>query len=181
MAYHFLAVYIDPALLSVKRALDELKLLKPSHEEVESRLHAIPCCYEMGEDLASTAERLGLSTEEVIKLHTQTVFTIYAIGFSPGFPYLGWLPKELQGVSRRNEPRIRVPVGSVAIVGKQSAIYPQATPGGWALIGRTPLEIVNVQQGFFPMRIGDRVQFQRIDHEGFDQLLGGQLSGKSVG
>jgi inhibitor of KinA len=155
--------------------MKELKSIKPLAEKVQPRLHRIPCCYEMGLDLAAVAETLKLAEERVIELHMSTLFTVYAIGFSPGFPYLGWLPKELQGIARRAEPRLQVPTGSVGIVGKQSAIYPQATPGGWALIGRTPLELVNVSDSYFPLQVGDHVRFERIDEIMFRQLQGRRL------
>ena len=84
-------------------------------------------------------EHTGLSADDVIRLHTATEFTVYAIGFVPGFPYMGYLPAELCGVRRLPSPRVRVEPGSVGITGRQTAIYPQASPGGWNLIGRTPL------------------------------------------
>jgi inhibitor of KinA len=135
--------------------------------EASSKLHTIPCCYELGEDLEMVAKQLELKVEQVIELHCETTFTIYAIGFSPGFPYLGWLPKKLQGIARRKEPRLKVPAGSVALVGKQSCVYPQSTPGGWALIGRTPMKLVDVQAGYFPLAVGDQVRFERMTEEAY--------------
>jgi KipI family sensor histidine kinase inhibitor len=162
VAYHSLAVHLDPAITKVTTLMEEVTKLKLKQVEIESKLHVIPCCYELGEDLPMVAEELKLTTDEVIALHTETIFTVYAIGFSPGFPYLGWLPKKLQGITRRAEPRLKVPPGSVAIVGKQSAIYPQETPGGWALIGRTPQKMVDVEAGYFPLKVGDQVRFEKV-------------------
>jgi inhibitor of KinA len=90
----------------------------------------------------------------------------------PGFPYLGYLPAELCGVGRLPSPRTRVEPGSVGLTGRQTGIYPLPRPGGWNLIGRTPLTIVDVAAGFFPLRVGDRVQFARIDEKRFAELEG---------
>ena len=118
---------------------------------------------------------LHLSADDVIRLHTAKEFAVYAVGFVPGFPYLGYLPPELSGVGRLPSPRVRVEPRSVAITGRQTAIYPQASPGGWNLIGRTPLVIVDVQDGFFPLRVGDRVRFARIDETRYRELEGERL------
>jgi len=172
VAYHTLAVYLDLERTNIAQIMKELKSISPSREKIQTRLHRIPCCYEMGPDLSEAAKKLKLVEERMIELHAATIFTVYAIGFSPGFPYLGWLPKELQGLARRAEPRLQVPPGSVGIVGKQSAIYPHATPGGWPLIGRTPLELVNVSDEYFPLQVGDQVRFERIDETMFRHLQG---------
>lgn len=167
VAYQTLAIHLDTTQESLSVWLPRLASLKPTALEQNPQLHTIPCCYELGEDLESVAKQLSISPDKVVELHTSTVFTIYAIGFSPGFPYLGWLPKELQGIARRSEPRLRVPAGSVAMVGRQSAIYPQSTPGGWALIGRTPQEMVDVAAGYFPLSVGDQVKFTAISPNEF--------------
>jgi inhibitor of KinA len=175
VAYHTLAVYLDLGKTGVAQIMTGLKSIKPTTEKLPSKLHRIPCCYEMGPDLSDVAATLKIPQERVIELHAATIFTIYAIGFSPGFPYLGWLPKDLQGLARRVEPRLQVPPGSIGIVGKQSAIYPHATPGGWTLIGRTPLDLVNVNDQYFPLQVGDQIRFERIDETMFRQLQGQRL------
>ena len=91
---------------------------------------------EDGPDLRSVAERTGLDEQAVVDLHTGTVYRVFLLGFVPGFAYLGTLPEAL-ALPRRSEPRTRVPAGSVAIAGRQTAVYPFSTPGGWHLIGRT--------------------------------------------
>lgn len=163
VAYHSVAVHVDSSTLRVSELLPRLGSLKVKKVDVTGKLHTIPCCYELGEDLEMVARQLNLSTDEVIALHLETTFTVYAIGFSPGFPYLGWLPKELQGIARRQEPRLRVPPGSIGIVGKQSCIYPHPTPGGWALIGRTPMKVVDIPSGTFLLAVGDQVKFERVE------------------
>ena len=135
----------------------------------------IPCCYERQLDLAHVAEHTGLKEEEVIRLHLETEYTVYAIGFCPGFPYLGYLPRALCGVPRLATPRVRVDAGSVGLTGRQTGIYTEPRPGGWNLIGRTPLELVNLADGYFPLRTGDRVRFRRVDETEFKNLLGQRL------
>ena len=137
---------------------------------------SIPVCYEMGPDLSDAANRLDLSTDAVVALHSGTVYTVHAIGFVPGFPYLGYLPEALRGVPRLATPRTRVEPGSVGITGRQTGIYPLARPGGWPLIGRTPLTIIDVADGFFPLCVGDRISFTRIDDAAYHQLQGERLS-----
>lgn len=135
----------------------------------------IPVCYEMGPDLEEVARMLGCSVRDVVKAHTSTAYDCLAIGFCPGFPYLGPLPEAIAGLPRRATPRVRVDPGSVAITGDQTAIYPAATPGGWHLIGLTPLEIVNEAEDYFPIRTGDRVRFESIPAEEFSARMGQRL------
>ncbi len=142
---------------------------------VPGRLHIIPCCYELALDLERVAAHAGLSPEDVIQLHTATTYTVYAIGFCPGFPYLGYLPDALCGVPRLVSPRLRVEEGSVGLTGRQTGIYTEPRPGGWNLVGRTPLKLVDVAEGYFPLRTGDRVQFQRIDLPTFHRQHGQRL------
>ena len=125
--------------------------------------------------MARVCEHTGLSADDVIRLHTATAYTVYAVGFVPGFPYLGYLPPELAGVPRLASPRLRVEPGSVGLTGRQTGLYPLARPGGWNLIGRTPAVIVDVAAGFFPLRVGDTVRFERIDERRFRELEGERL------
>jgi KipI family sensor histidine kinase inhibitor len=130
----------------------------------KGRLIEIPVCYggEMGPDLDAVAAHASLTSDEVVRLYSKATYTVGAIGFTPGFPYLRGLPAKLH-TPRRATPRTRVPAGSVAIGGAQTGIYSCATPGGWNLIGRTP------QPLFFPeknpptlLQVGDRVRFRRV-------------------
>ena len=111
----------------------------------------IPVLYD-GADLHVVAARLGLSSAEVIAMHSSVEYDVFAVGFLPGFPYAGYLPPALAGLPRRDSPRLNVPAGSVAIVGRQTAIYPRRSPGGWHLLGTTPLCIADVEAGLFPDR-----------------------------
>ena len=96
-------------------------------------------------------------------------------GFCPGFPYLGYLPDELCGVPRLASPRVRVEPGSVGLTGRQTGLYPLARPGGWNLIGRTPLTVVDVAAGYFPIRPGDRVRFRPVARAEYNTLAGERL------
>ena len=158
----------------VHKLLDTLDTGTTS-KSMTGSLHHIPCCYEMQLDLKRVAEHTGLTEEEVIRMHADHDYSIYAIGFAPGFPYLGYLPPELCGVPRLPSPRLRVEPGSVGLTGKETGIYRGVRPGGWNLIGRTPLLLVDAQDGYFPLRVGDRVRFQRIDEAEFGKLLGERL------
>ncbi|WP_410016056.1 5-oxoprolinase subunit PxpB [Sodalis sp. C49] len=128
-------------------ALDAIERLQMWWEESdaitpEAREVEIPVVYggESGPDLAWVAEQTGLSPRQVVERHAGAAYIVYFLGFQPGFPYLGELP-EILAVPRRAEPRLSVPAGSVGIGGKQTGVYPLATPGGWQIIGRTPLKL----------------------------------------
>ena len=136
----------------------------PRLEKFSSRLVEVPVCYEgdFGPDLVLVAKQAGLTPAEVIKRHGKPEYLVYLVGFAPGFPYLGGLPKELE-TPRHAKPRMVVPPGSVGIGGAQTGIYPSATPGGWNLIGRTPLKLFRPDE--LPpvlLRAGDRVKFRAI-------------------
>jgi inhibitor of KinA len=133
----------------------------------------------MGPDLERVSELTSLATERVIELHLSVEYTVYAVGFVPGFPYLGYLPEGIAGTPRLASPRLRVEPGSVGLAGRQTGLYPLARPGGWNLIGRTPLVVVDVADGFFPIRVGDRVRFERIDTDRFAVLEGTRLASRA--
>jgi inhibitor of KinA len=177
-AYTSVAVYFDLDQMRFADVADRLRVLTDS-SETESicpgQLHQIPCCYDLGLDLKRVADKTGLSTAEVIRRHAAVPYTVYAIGFCPGFPYLGYLPPELCGVPRLPTPRLKVEAGSVGLTGRQTGIYTEERPGGWNLIGRTPLELVNVADGYFPLRTGDRVQFVPIGKAEFKKRRGARL------
>jgi inhibitor of KinA len=174
-AYTTVAAFFDPDQVNYVAALAALRGLEAAAADAPGRLHEIPCCYEMHLDLERVARHTGLSAEEVIRLHTSAEYTVYAIGFCPGFPYLGYLPAALSGVPRLEAPRLRVEAGSVGLTGRQTGVYTEARPGGWNLIGRTPLALVDVADGYFPLRTGDRVRFVRIDEADFSRLRGQRL------
>ena len=170
----FNADRIAPA--AVKRWLHALPKSGATSNIVMGKLVTIPVCYEMGPDLNRVAEQTKQTPADVIKLHTSSDYTVYAIGFVPGFPYLGYLPRELSGVPRLPSPRVRVEPGSVGLTGRQTGIYPLARPGGWNLIGRTPTTIVDFETSYFPLRVGDKVRFRRIDASEYEQSHGSKIS-----
>ena len=149
-----------------ERALDAIEQLQRWWEESEalepeSRFIEIPVVYggAAGPDLPVVAEHSRLSARQVVELHASTEYVVWFLGFQPGFPYLGGLPETLH-TPRRAEPRLSVPAGSVGIGGEQTGIYPLATPGGWQLIGQTPLALFNPDNNDpVLLRPGDRVRF----------------------
>ncbi len=163
LAYGVAAVFADPWLVELGDLERRLRDITPVSEAVaDSRLFAIPVLYD-GPDLEEVARLRALSVEEVITIHSQAEYRVQAMGFRPGFPYAGDLDARLGGLPRRESPRPRVGRGSVAIVGHQTAVYPDESPGGWHLIGRTPCRIVDLPANHFPIRVGDRLRFVPID------------------
>jgi inhibitor of KinA len=175
-AYASVGVFFDPELIGLAGVRAALGGLRPAAGVTSAgRTHVIPCCYEMQLDLDRVAGHTGLTEDQVVERHTAHEYTVYAVGFCPGFPYLGYLPSGLTGVPRLPSPRLRVEPGSVGLTGRQTGVYPLARPGGWNLIGRTPLELVNVADGYFPLAVGDRVRFRRIDVREYEYLTGERL------
>ena len=178
-AYASVGVFFDADRVGIDEVTAWLRTvgMNPTARKDESpgRAHVIPVCYEMQLDLGRVAEATGLTADEVIRLHAGTEYTVYAVGFVPGFPYLGYLPDRLCGVGRLPSPRVRVEPGSVGLTGRQTGIYPLPRPGGWNLIGRTPAVLVDVADGYFPLRVGDRVRFERIDEAEFRRWDGERL------
>jgi KipI family sensor histidine kinase inhibitor len=133
----------------------------------------VPVCYggEQGPDLPEVATRTKLTEAEVIRLHTKASYRVAAVGFSPGFPYLLGLPERL-ATPRRETPRLSVPAGSVGIGGSQTGVYPTATPGGWSIIGRTPLRLFRPENETAPtlLKAGDTVKFVSITESRATQL-----------
>lgn len=142
---------------------------------VEPKIVQIPVCYDLGPDLKASAQILRMEAEDLISLHLGTEYRCYAVGFSPGFPYLGYLDDRIATLPRLPSPRLRVEPGAVGITGRQTAIYPSATPGGWNLIGRCPLRLVDVADNYFPIQAGDIVRFTRIDEREFSMQEGERL------
>lgn len=178
-AYSSVAVFFDAKQMNYASTSAVLRQVAAdvslTAAPVVGRKHEIPCCYELALDLQRVVEHTGVSRDEVIRLHSETVYTVYAIGFCPGFPYLGYLPHVLCGAPRLSSPRVRVKAGSVGLTGRQTGIYTEPRPGGWNIIGRTPLELVNVADSYFPLDTGDRVCFKRIDEPEYRRLQGQRL------
>lgn len=139
----------------------------------KSSTRKIPVCYEsdFGLDLKEVSEKTGLSISEIIKRHTHPIYTVYFIGFLPGFPYLGGMDSSLF-CRRKSNPRSKINSGAVGIAGSQTGIYPSSSPGGWQIIGRTPLSLFNSHKTDTPCVLspGDSLQFESITKEEFDNL-----------
>jgi KipI family sensor histidine kinase inhibitor len=174
-AYRNLAILYDPLVTSpdqLKRTLDNLENRLQEVRIPDPRTVEIPVCYsgEFGPDIGIVAEHNHLSAEEVIAMHSGTVYPIYMIGFAPGFCYLGGLDKRLH-TPRRKTPRTLLPTGSVGIAEAQTGMYPQDSPGGWQIIGRTPLRLFAPERkNPFLYESGDRIRFVSISEEDFYQI-----------
>ena len=163
---HYDLTRTDHLLLAERlQPLLERWLAEPSVIQA-GRLHEVPICYD-GADLADVALQCRLSVAQVIELHAALEYRVGAIGFAPGFAYLGELDARLV-LPRRATPRTAVPAGSLAIAERQTAIYPHSSPGGWHLLGRCPWPLFDVTQSPpCPFALGDRVRFRVIDERAF--------------
>ena len=185
-AYATLAVHYDPAAVAAlhpgesprntvgvwaRRRLRDA----PVGSAENSPIVEIPVCYggEHGPDLTHVAERAGLGADEAAALHASGSYRVAMLGFMPGFPYLLGLPRRL-ATPRRDSPRVEVPAGSVGIAGAQTGVYPLDSPGGWQLIGRTPLRLFDASaEPPTLLSPGDRVRFRPIDAEEYEGLRAG--------
>jgi KipI family sensor histidine kinase inhibitor len=173
--YRSVTIHFDPLQWSSAALTKKLKtLLRPELGQAEPQgiLHEIPVLYggEWGPDLEEVATFAGLQPAEAIALHVSVPYRVYMLGFSPGFPYLGLVPEQL-AMPRRATPRTKVPAGSVGIADRQTGIYPTTTPGGWQLIGRTPIALYRkTRTNPFLLKPGDSVRFKPITQNEFDQL-----------
>jgi len=135
----------------------------------------VPVRYELGVDLEQVANDLGISAQQLINIHSSVQYTCFAIGFCPGFAYLGPLPEALQGIPRLSSPRTRTEPGALGMTGSQTAVYPLPRPGGWPIIGMTPLTLVDVAADYFPIAVGDTIRFEAITAAEYESLKGRRL------
>ena len=159
---------IDDTIQAIENSLD----MGQNYERPQTRLVEIPVLYgdNYGMDIQRVAQFSGLNEKEIIQQHQSGNYLVYFLGFSPGFPYIGGMDIELT-TPRLQTPRKRVPQGSVAIAGRQTGIYPFSSPGGWNLIGRTPLEIFNLSSPQNSLiQMGDKVQFKSISKDEYKRL-----------
>lgn len=172
-AFESITVYYNPILISYNRLSAQVSeiCMTPSTEQSTSSKEIIllPTCYD-GEDLEIVARKNGLSTEEVISIHNSVDYLVYMIGFLPGFPYLKGLPAVLS-TPRLANPRLKVPKGAVGIGGDQTGVYPLESPGGWNLIGRTPIPLFDPEkQNPFLLKAGDYLRFTPISSEEYWEI-----------
>lgn len=174
-AFATLAIYYDPLQTSASELTEQIRNLiaiKVNEIQERPRIVEIPVCYgsDFGPDLDFVAKQAKLAPEEVIEIHSSADYLVHMIGFAPGFPYLGGMSPKI-AAPRRSSPRLKVPAGSVGIAGEQTGIYPLETPGGWQIIGRTPLALFRPEQD--PptlLQAGDIVRFRTITPEEFREL-----------
>jgi KipI family sensor histidine kinase inhibitor len=172
--YRSLLVLYNPLILPVDELKKRLIRLEEELKQTsfpDPKLTKIPVLYggAYGPDLEGVARHLQISPEEVVRLHCSKPYFIYMIGFMPGFPYMGELPDTLI-TPRLKTPRLSVPAGSVAIAQKQTGIYPMESPGGWQIIGRTPIKLFDPEKD--PpalLQMGDLVQFYPISEKEFKE------------
>lgn len=183
VGYNSLIVYYDFISLPLKKLLLNIEevIKKSSNDASKNLLHTttieIPVYYgtDAGWDLANVAQQTKLTNEEVIQLHSKTSYRAYTLGFTPGFCYLATLPQKLQ-LPRLSTPRTRVPKGAVAIAGQQTAVYPDPSPGGWHILGQTPITMYTNDGDTFnsTLNVGDKVKFVAISKQEFISL-GGEI------
>ena len=170
--YRSVAVYFDPLRTAYDQLVDRIgqELRHPSPDPSAARPPLrIPVCYggDLGPDLPEVAAFAHVSEAEVVKRHAAATYRVFMLGFVAGFAYMGTVDASI-AIPRRPTPRVRVPLGSVGIAGVQTGIYPAETPGGWQLIGRTPVKPFDANRAEpFLMQAGDHVQFFPISREEF--------------
>ncbi len=162
--YGNLTVFTQDASIDPEPLIARIEALPPSEQAGTFYRYHLPVIYggEMGPDLVTVADHCRMTPEEVIRLHSETTYSVYLIGFQPGFPYLGGLVDKLH-TPRRQPPRTVVPAGAIGIGGEQTGVYPFASPGGWQLIGGTDARLFDGSPLLSP---GDEVRFLPVDRFG---------------
>lgn len=168
--YRSLMIFYDPFIWKYANLIISLKKIEMNLSSLKlpnPKITLIPVVYggEFGPDLTFVCENADLSREEVIKIHTGKEYLIYMLGFTPGFPYLGGMDERI-ATPRLQNPRSKIPAGSVGIAGSQTGVYPIESPGGWQLIGRTPVKLYDpLREKPVLLMAGDYVQFYEISAE----------------
>lgn len=174
--YRSLLVYYDPLQWSYQKLVQRLQELEGELNSLQlpqPKVTLLPVLYggEYGPDLPFVCENTGLTPEEVIDIHTSRDYLIYMIGFTPGFPYLGGMDERI-ATPRLQNPRTKIPAGSVGIAGSQTGVYPIESPGGWQLIGRTPVKLYDPHRATpVLLAAGDYVRFYSINETEYQEIL----------
>jgi KipI family sensor histidine kinase inhibitor len=173
--YRSLMIHYDPLIIEYEELISILKWIEENIKNVElysPEIIEIPVLYggQYGPDIENVAMHNKLTVEEVIKIHTSAEYLIYMLGFTPGFPYLGGMDKRI-ATPRLHSPRTKIPAGSVGIAGEQTGIYPVQSPGGWQLIGSTPIELFNPDiENPILLKSGNYIVFKSIDEEEYMKI-----------
>ncbi len=172
--YRSLMVFYNPKKISYVRLVSTVKSLgyKDKDEAESKRTLIVPCCYDdsFGPDLSDMSTELGLSREEIVKIHSAEKYKIYMMGFLPGFVYLGGLDKRIN-IPRLKTPRTKIPARSVGIGGAQTGVYPVDSPGGWRLIGSTPLDFYDIKREHpILCEAGEYIRFKPIFRDEYDDI-----------
>ncbi len=175
-SYRALLIQYDPLLCSFERLMVEVEKVFENlgDETTDEKVLEVPVCYDrdFGLDIEEVAYLNGLKVEDVIEIHTSSIYQVFMLGFTPGFCYLGKLDPRLW-TPRKKEPRKKVPPGSVGIADKQTGIYSIESPGGWQIIGRTPLRLFDPERNPpFLLKAGNRVRFRAIGRKEFESFSG---------
>lgn len=180
--YTAVSIYYDPSLISYDSLESRMKSLYEKSSQIElppAEVITIPVCYggEYGPDLEVVAEHNGLTVEEVISIHTSTDYLIYMMGFAPGFPYLGGMSEKI-ATPRLASPRMKIPAGSTGIAGSQTGIYPMESPGGWQIIGRTPVKLYDPNRNphILP-KAGNYIRFSQVSEKEYADIKRGITEG----
>lgn len=184
--YRSCMIHYDPGIVSYAALTRQLEGVLDRLDSITippSDVLEVPVLYggeEMGPDLAFVAEHAGLSEQEVVDIHTSTEYLIYMLGFTPGFTYLGGMSAKLE-TPRLKQPRVKIPAGSVGIAGRQTGVYPIDSPGGWQLIGRTPVKMYdpNRETPILP-KAGQYIRFRAIDRAEYDDIAAAAEAGSYV-
>ncbi len=174
-AFCSLLINYDPRVISygeMRRRMEKILSVEIAAGDRKKKIYEIPVCYggELGPDLATIAGHAGLTEQEVIDIHSSTDYLIYMLGFLPGFTYLGGLDARIH-TPRLANPRIRIPAGSVGIGGSQTGIYPMDSPGGWQLMGMTPVKTYDPEREIpILVEAGDYIRFVPIDRDEYERI-----------
>jgi|TARA_B110000881_G_C18537973_1_gene496874 inhibitor of KinA len=172
-SYNKLIISFDPTITNTKNILDFLNSVDFSklNSALDRKEWTVPICYDFEIDLTYISKKLKIDRNDIIKIHSKTTFYIYMIGFVPGHPFMGDLDPKLY-LNRLETPRVKVPAGSVGIVEKFCNIYPYESPGGWNIIGRTPIKLFNNKNESQPCLLspGDKIKFKSISKEEFNNF-----------
>ncbi|MCG7338559.1 5-oxoprolinase subunit PxpB [Staphylococcus sp. ACRSN] len=176
-SYRAIMLYVDTYISTLNEVLNDLclenlDLSSIDESQLKHKTIHLPVLYggEYGQDIEEVAAYNDLTTDDVVKIHSSNKYLIYMLGFMPGFPFLGGLDAKLH-TPRRKEPRTKIEAGSVGIANNQTGLYPKQSPGGWQIIGRTPINVFDINRE--PMCLyeaGDAIQFYSIDLETYNQI-----------